>query len=472
MAAALTAAGHTSDVYDFDTQGRKAPHHLGVLSHYEAVLWETGDDIILRAPGQVAGHHDEGRAGHRAVGPRLPQRGRQGCWSAASTRCFAQSANGAYFYNPNAPAEPECTDPDDPVCLPVLNDFLQYWLGAYTYIDGGGTDADGNAYPLAGIADPFTGWDGRTLDENQDHTASFLPTSSFLPPAEFPWFGPSSAPVDWGRPGAAPFEPHTGDWHLFSGQADVSYKRLTRTVDLTGADQRRSCSSSPRTRPRPTGTTCSSRRTWSAPTTGPRCRTPTATPAPTPASSCPEGWNELHPFLAHYQRQGATARRPAPPAAGTRPPAPRPARRSGRSTCPRTPASRSSCRSRYVSDWGTQGLGVFLDDVSVTVDGATVAETSFETDLGGWTVAGPPAGSAPNTNDWARSQLAYEEGAVTVTTDTIYTGFGLEGLSAAERDDFVTRSMQHLLGGAPTAVRPGRRSRQPDGSSPLPPTGG
>ena len=26
---------------------------------------------------------------------------------------YAQSENGAYFYNPNAPAEPECTDPDD-----------------------------------------------------------------------------------------------------------------------------------------------------------------------------------------------------------------------------------------------------------------------------------------------------------------------------------------------------------------------
>ena len=55
MAAALTAAGRTSDVYDFDTQGREPPHHLGVLSHYDAVLWETGDDIILRAPGRVGG---------------------------------------------------------------------------------------------------------------------------------------------------------------------------------------------------------------------------------------------------------------------------------------------------------------------------------------------------------------------------------------------------------------------------------
>ena len=124
--------------------------------------------------------------------------------------------------------------PTDPVCLPVLNDFQQYWLGAYNYIDGGGTAPDGSNYPLAGIADPFTGWEA-SLDASQDHTASFLPTSSFLSPAQFPWFGPSSAPVDWVRPGAAPFEPHTGDWHLFSGQADESYKRLTRTVDLTGA---------------------------------------------------------------------------------------------------------------------------------------------------------------------------------------------------------------------------------------------
>ena len=96
---------------------------------------------------------------------------------------------------------------------------------------------------------------------------------------------------------------------------------------------------------------------------------------------------------------------------------------------------------------------MFLDDVSVTADGAIVAETSFETDLGGWTVAGPPEGSAPNPNDWARSQLAYEEGAVTATTDTIYTGFGLEGLTAEKRADFVTRSMQHLLGGSPPSTR-------------------
>ena len=54
-AAALTAAGYSSDVYDVDVNGRTAPHHLGVLSHYDAVVWETGDDIITRAVGQPGG---------------------------------------------------------------------------------------------------------------------------------------------------------------------------------------------------------------------------------------------------------------------------------------------------------------------------------------------------------------------------------------------------------------------------------
>ena len=54
-ASSLAAAGYSSDVYDFDLSGRQAPHPLGVLSHYKAVVWETGDDIILRSAGQGGG---------------------------------------------------------------------------------------------------------------------------------------------------------------------------------------------------------------------------------------------------------------------------------------------------------------------------------------------------------------------------------------------------------------------------------
>ena len=58
----------------------------------------------------------------------------------------------------------------------------------------------------------------------------------------------------------------------------------------------------------------------------------------------------------------------------------------GRSTWPPTRASRSRSRSRYASDWATQGLGVFIDDIEVSTGEGT---TSFETGLDGWDDPGP-----------------------------------------------------------------------------------
>ena len=37
------------------TRGRTAPIAIGVLSHYKAVIWYTGDDLYTRAPGQPPG---------------------------------------------------------------------------------------------------------------------------------------------------------------------------------------------------------------------------------------------------------------------------------------------------------------------------------------------------------------------------------------------------------------------------------
>ena len=52
---ALAANGYAADVYDVDANGRKAPSPLGVLGHYDAVVWYTGDDVITRDPGMVPG---------------------------------------------------------------------------------------------------------------------------------------------------------------------------------------------------------------------------------------------------------------------------------------------------------------------------------------------------------------------------------------------------------------------------------
>ncbi|MBO4205817.1 M14 family metallopeptidase [Micromonospora echinofusca] len=445
VAASLTAAGRSSDVYDFDVMGRRAPHPLGVLSHYRAVVWETGDDVITRSPGQVPGTVARAAAETElAVRDYLNEGGK--VLVSGKYALYAQSANGSYGYRPDAPAE--CTDAADPRCLPLLNDFQQYYLGAYTYVSDGGTDPDGTPYPVQGAAGPFSGFTG-TLNApgsagNQDHTASFLTTSSFLPPAGYPQFT-SSAPVDWARPGAAPFDPRTGDWYLYSNRADEAYKRLTRTVDLTSA-------SSAELR---FFTSYDVEENWDFLfveahevgsdnwTTLPDANGHTGRVT---GESCAGGWvEELHPFLGHYvgadcSPTGSTGEWHAATGASG-------GWQEWRIDLSAYAGKKVEIAISSASDWSTQGLGVFLDDARFIADGATVAETSFESaDLGGWTVAGPPPGTAGGANTWTRSQQAFEEGSVVTTPDTVYLGFGLEGLAPAARDDLVARSLTHLLG--------------------------
>jgi hypothetical protein len=101
----------------------------------------------------------------------------------------------------------------------------------------------------------------------------------------------------------------------------------------------------------------------------------------------------------------------------------------------------------YASDWGTQGVGAFLDDIEVSTGEGT---TSFEEDgdlMDGWTVPGPPPGSANNPNDWIPTpSVGFQEGAVSATDDTLYFGFGFEGITdSATRADVLGRSLGYLL---------------------------
>ena len=50
---AVTASGRTYDVYNVDAMGA-APDHLGVLLHYDAVIWYTANDLLSRIAGQPA----------------------------------------------------------------------------------------------------------------------------------------------------------------------------------------------------------------------------------------------------------------------------------------------------------------------------------------------------------------------------------------------------------------------------------
>ncbi|UQU67024.1 immune inhibitor A [Couchioplanes caeruleus] len=435
--ASLRKAGYSADVYDLDTNGRQAPHPLGVLSHYKAVVWETGDDIIPRASGQPAGTVARSALETElAVRDYLNEGGK--LLLGGKYAGFAQGANGAYRYLPDGPGE--CTDPENPACLQLFNDFQQYWLGAYSYVDGGGAGADGKPYPLVGTAGKFEGYTGTVAES---HTAAFLATSSFLPPKQFPQFADAVAPLDWKLPGAAPYDPYDGAWYLWSGQADSSYKRLTKTIDLSGAQTARlkfhtSFDIEPNwdfmfVEAHPAGTD-----EW---TTLPDANGLTTTNT---GDSCQSQIAGLHPFVAHYQSPDCTPTgttgtwNAATGASG--------GWKEFDADLSAYAGKQVEVSITYMSDWSTQGLGVFLDDVRVETGGTVAQSTSFESDLGGWTVAGPPPGSGINSNTWTRSQLAFDSGAATTTKDTVYLGFGLEALPQADRDALVKRALKHLFG--------------------------
>ncbi len=438
---ALAANGIGADVYDVDANGRRSPDALGVLSHYRAVIWYTGDDIITREPGMSPGTasrlaNDEvlDVRAYLNEGGRLLYTGKYAGFEYAFGYEFQPETNA--LCNPN--------DNGEDGCLPLSDDFLQYYLGAYIYNDDAGTDK-GKVLDVNGVDNPFAGlsWSfGGPSANNQDHSASFIATSGIMPAPVYPQFTswPSAKYVRAG----GPFEPHTGSYYVYSQIANISYKRLTRTIDLTGQTSGSvlfwtSFDTEPswdfvfveaHTAGQDDWTTLPDRNGHTGTSTG---------------ESCPAGWHELHPFLAHYQTLNADGTCSPTGTTGSWNAA------SGRSggwqqwsvDLSRFAGKQVEVSIAYVSDWAVQGLGTFVDDTAVS----TGASTSFEDGLGGWTVTGPAPGSAPNANNFVRTTAAgFPEGATITTDDTIYLGFGLEGISGpASRASVIGRAMSYLL---------------------------
>ncbi|MEQ6901901.1 M14 family zinc carboxypeptidase [Nocardioides sp. YIM 152588] len=454
---ALANNGITADVYDVDAMGRAAPDDLGVLGHYDGVIWYSGDDVVTRKPGWTGGNADR-LAQDEMLNFRsyLDEGGRAfftGDWAGEQ-----YTGNvGSQLYDPKG--EGPCRvggvlnpDYDPRRCAPLngvgdgTNDVLQYWFGGYLAVPGDGLDANGDAYGVNGIGDPFTaltwainGGDGAA---NQTLTSSFIATSGVLPVSDYPQF--ESAPVArYDKPGG-PFDPHTGDGYVYSQIADVTYKQLSRSVDVPAAGGDLSFWTSYDTEAdwdylavevqRPDGT-------W---TTLPDANGHTSQGT---GLSCPSGWAaQLHPQLDAYQTVN------------------------GDGTCSPTgttgewnAASGNSggwqewsidlsafagetvqVAISYISDWGTQNLGVFVDDVTLP-DGTS---TSFEGgDTGGWEASGPPEGSAPNANNWVVTDASgFPVGAVISTPHSLLAGFGFEAISTQpERDTVMARVLEHLL---------------------------
>jgi hypothetical protein len=446
---ALDDNGTSYDVYDVDAHGRTAPDPLGVLGHFDSVIWYTGNDIVTREPGWPGGNESR-LAIQELYGLRdyLNEGGGvlyTGKWAGQQYSL----AVGAQYYDPFENLQ--CTSSQaifDRCRLAVgsgnlYNDVLEYWLGAALINVNAGFDPDtGNHYGVLGTDDPFTGtaWtlDGADSAGNQDHGASFITTSGVLPVATYPQFE-SSVVASYDRPGG-PFAPHTGDFYVYSQIADVSYKRLTRTIDVPGGGATVSF-----------WTSYDTEADWDflfveAHTVGqdnwttlPDVNGHTGTDT---GQSCLSGWEELHPFINHYQNPadcsptGTTGTWNAT---------------SGQSAgwelwevdLGAYAGQQVELSIAYVSDWATQNLGVLVDDIVVSTG---MGSTSFEGGMDGWTLTGPAAGSGPNVNDFARIPGGqFPEGAVVATPVSLWMGFGFEGITdAATRADVLQRALGYL----------------------------
>ncbi|HKX68202.1 MAG TPA: M14 family zinc carboxypeptidase [Intrasporangium sp.] len=452
---ALADNGIQADVYDVDARGRTAPDALGVLSHYDAAVWYSGDDIITRTAGRGPGNADrlalDELLEFRAY---LNEGGRVAYTSDFAGNQYTGNV-GEQLYDPKGEiaCDPLPAGVDERRCLLLsgsgdgTNDVLQYWFGGYLGIEGDGLDAQGHALDVIGIDDPFTGltWglNGGQSANNQDDTMSYVATSGILPVDRFKQFEswPSSV---WDKPGGA-FAPHTGTQYAYSQIADVSFKRLARTITVP-----------------PGGATLSfwtsydTEQAWDhlfveAHTPGQEDWTtlPDQNGHTTTAvgDSCPEGWRDLHPQLDHYQTfDSETETCTATGTTGSWNAA------SGNSggwqqwsvDLSAYAGGQVEVSIAYVSDWAIQGLGVFVDDIAVSTGEGT---TSFEGGLDGWTVPGAPAGSAANANDWIRTdESGFPVGNSITTPSTVLMGFGIEGITGRDaRADVMERVLGHLL---------------------------
>ncbi len=99
----------------------------------------------------------------------------------------------------------------------------------------------------------------------------------------------------------------------------------------------------------------------------------------------------------------------------------------------------------YITDPGTGGHGVLADDASLVVGGTAKETEGFETSLGAWKVAGPPAGSPAVLKDWTRTGALFQTYGAVTTDDTVLLGFGLEQVpSAADRAALLRKAFSSL----------------------------
>ncbi len=404
---ALDAGGYQYDVWDIDAQNA-IPTYAEVLSHYDVVIWYTADDFAAFVPFGLDTQEAEVlnfRTFMNYGDGKLLATGQDLSW--------ISTAYGQYS-----------------------DDFFQYYLGANIDLDTGGIDGgSGVAYAINGESgDPIFDGLNFNLDnsnggdgaDNQCCSSTFLSTSSFMPQ-----FSDEIA-ARYDRPGG-PFDPHSGSYYVYSQLADAAYKRLGGTFSLPAGNP--------------------SLKFWASYdieadwdyafievsevgsgswTTLPDLNGATTTDT---GQSCLSDWvGQLHPFLANYMDaacnptgwNGITGN-------------------SGNWHQVEVDLSAYAGKDvelyiSYGTDWATQGLGVFVDDIELS--GYPIED--FEAGSGNWNASVAPGSIA--LNNWDRiTSAGLPEGPAMRTPDSVYLGFGFEAIdTAANRNTVMARVMQYF----------------------------
>ena len=435
-AEALDANGISYEIWDVDAQG--VPHDLGVLSHFDAVIWELGDGRLAQEPEDEFTDSPLGPLPDFAVAERQQDltiamrdylnEGGKLIYTGETTGYFGLFGGvlGGIYYGLNGDPTADCVIVADffSECLILSDDFLQYYLGAF------GRSVQTNPAAVKAILGALAGqqasFGGPALAANPlDEAGAFTLTSAVLPQFE----GVIAAEY-LSADGSTPYGPVEGAYYAATLHSDDAYRRLTRTVDLTTAAGPASLEfqMSYSTEPGYDSVIIEAHNlttdTW---TTLPDVNGGTTSDVP---AECEVGFLlDEHPFLANYLTLGTPC--VAGGAGGGEWHA-----FTGDSAgwtdvtvdLSAFVGSTIEVSISYVTDSGSGGVGVFVDNTRLIVDGTTTAEGFESGTLGVWVAGGPPAGSPPASAGFIAAQQLIQVGAVIATSDSAVLGFGIERL--------------------------------------------
>ena len=180
------------------------PDPLGVLSHYDGIIWYTGNDNVTRAEATPGVADLEAHRTIISVRDFVNEGGRVALTGVNAGRQYDLVEYPQEGF-PRAQCDGDLVTTDDGKCQPLSNDFAQYYLGSYLRSDGGGLDAEGNVLPVTGLAAPLDGWNATLNDPAESagnhfaagfETGSHVVTSSVLDPSIYPQFASEQA-ADW-----------------------------------------------------------------------------------------------------------------------------------------------------------------------------------------------------------------------------------------------------------------------------------